>query len=123
MSKKRKILVIDDDLAINEALQLMLEDAGYEVMTMLDSKNVSKILNQKPNVILLDIWMPGIDGREVYKTLKAERVTKHVPVIVISATREIKAISKALGADDFIVKPFEMEELLTKVAKYANLIK
>lgn len=117
-NKKRKILVVDDDPGINESIQYILEDEGYEVLTTLDSTKVTVMLKQKPDLILLDIWMPGINGSDVCKSLKAESATKHIPVIMISATQDTKAIAMEAGANAFIIKPFEMQELLTKVAKF-----
>lgn len=118
MKKKKKVLVVDDNPAINEAIQLILEDAGYKVVTTTDSRKVAELIKQQPDLILLDIWMPYVDGREVCKALKADTLTKHIPVIIVSAARDTKIMAKEAGADTYIIKPFEMKKLLTKVAKY-----
>lgn len=118
MTAKKKILIVDDDAAINEALQFILEDAGYEVITALNSNKVTTMMKQQPDLVLLDIWMPGKDGREVCKDLKSDITTKDIPVVMISATPEIQAISKESGANDYIIKPFEMKKLLAKVEKF-----
>lgn len=114
----KTILVADDDAAIVDAIALILEDAGYQVQTTLNGEEVTGLLNNYPNLILLDIWMSGQDGRTICRHLKLQPKTKHIPIIMISANKDTSQIAKESGADDFITKPFEMEELLSKVAKY-----
>src|SRR5437870_5702463 len=116
--KKRKILVADDDPAILEALILMLEDAGYEVKTTTNGATIQEVYKELPDLILLDIWMSGVDGRDICKQLKHQKKTKHIPIIMISANRDTEDIAKKAGADDFIAKPFEMKNLLAKVEQY-----
>ena len=118
---KKKILVADDDPSIVDAIQLMLEMDGYDVFTTSDGEVMGQTLDHGPDVLLLDIWMSGYDGREICKLLKNDIRTKHIPVIMLSATRDIKASAKQAGADDYIAKPFEMADLLEKVKKYANV--
>lgn len=115
-----KILVADDDPAIVDAVQMMLELEGYEVDTTTNGETVYKIKEQFPDLLLLDIWMSGQDGREICKYLKNEPHTKHIPIIMISASRDVIDSAKKAGADDFIAKPFEMNELLAKVAHYVE---
>ena len=117
---KKKILVADDNPAIMDALKIMLEEEGYEVETTVDGATVQDITEPLPDLLLLDIWMSGIDGRNVCKLLKSNAATKHIPVIMISATKDIEQIAKDSGADDCISKPFQMERLLAVVAKYVN---
>lgn len=117
---KKKVLIVDDDLAINEAISLILEDAGYDVMATTDSTRVMRMIGQQPDLILLDIWMPVVDGHEVCKSLKNNPSTKHIPVIMVSATRDTEKIAAESGADDFLIKPFEMSALLAKVTKYID---
>ncbi len=115
---KTKILVADDDPAILDAIKMMLEFCDYDVDTI-DDGAVIKILRQKkPKLLLLDIWMSGIDGRDICKKLKGLKETRDIPVILISASRDIERSSREAGANDFIAKPFEMNELLTKIEKY-----
>ncbi len=116
---KKKILVADDDAAIVDAIQLILEDAAYTVETTLNGEDVLKLEKDLPDLILLDIWMSGQDGRAICKQLKNDQNTRHIPIIIISANKDISQIAKAADADDYITKPFEMEELLKKVVKYA----
>ncbi len=117
---KKKILVADDNPAILDALRIMLEEEGYEVETTVNGATVQDMKQPLPDLLLLDIWMSGIDGRDVCKLLKGAAATKHIPIIMISATKDIAQIAKDSGADDCISKPFQMEHLLAIVAKYVN---
>lgn len=115
--ERKKILVADDDSGILDIMKIMLEDVGgYEVATTTDGESVLK-LPEYPDLILLDLWMSGVDGSEVCKSLKSAEDTKSIPLIIFSANRNVKQISQLAGADDYIAKPFQMEELLEKVAK------
>lgn len=115
---KYKILVADDDPGIVESLQLMLEDAGYEVATTVDGETVYKMEKEFPDLLLLDIWMSGQDGRQICKFLKKRKHTKHIPIIMISANKDTEQIARDAGADDFLPKPFEMDDLLNKVKSH-----
>jgi DNA-binding response OmpR family regulator len=118
---KKKILVADDNPAILDALKIMLEEKGYEVETTVDGATAQDMHDNLPDLLLLDIWMSGIDGRDICKHLKSAAATKHIPVIMVSATKDIEHIAKDSGADDFISKPFQMEHLMAMVAKYVNM--
>ena len=120
MNNKKKILAADDDPAILEVLTFMLEDAGYEVQTTVNGQTEQMVHEFLPNLILLDIWMAGSDGRIICKSLKHQKLTRHIPIIMISANKDTKKIAKEVGADDFMAKPFEMDDLLAKVAKYTQ---
>jgi DNA-binding response OmpR family regulator len=117
----KKILVIDDDEGILDALELMLDTAGYKVETSPDGAVLKKLNEDNlPNLILLDVLLSGEDGRELCKILKNKEHTKKVPVLMISADPATKVGAKLCGADDFLAKPFEMNELLKKVEKFTN---
>lgn len=116
----KKILVADDDDAIVEAITLILEEFGYEVDSTVDGQTIYTMEKDFPDLLLLDIWMSGQDGREICKYLKQEAATKHIPIIMISASRDIQSSAKDAGADDFLAKPFEMNELIKKVKKYVT---
>lgn len=118
MNKKR-ILVADDDPAILEVITLMLEDAGYEVDTSVNGETIEKVHGLLPDLILLDIWMSGMDGRDVCKHLRARKKTRHIPIVMVSANKDAKTIALDAGANDFLAKPFEMNKLLSLVEKYA----
>ncbi len=113
MSKK-KILVADDDSAIVDAVKMILEDENYEVTTTSNGETVRKVHGVLPDLILLDIWMSGVDGRDVCKYLKSQNNTKHIPIVMVSANKDTEKIAMDAGADDFLAKPFEISELLKK---------
>lgn len=114
--EKKRILVADDDPSILDVLQIMLaEVGGYHVETSTNGKSVLELEDNLPDLILLDLWMSGMDGREICEKLKSDEKTKNVPVIIFSANRDIQTIAKTAGADDYIAKPFQMNELLEKV--------
>jgi CheY-like chemotaxis protein len=87
---------------------------------MIRGEAVLAIKEDLPDLILLDIWMAGIDGREICKHLKNQSLTKYIPIILISANSDTEEIAKQAGADDFICKPFDMDNFLQKVAKYSK---
>ncbi len=117
-SPTKKILIADDDPAILDAIQMILEMEGYKVDTTVDGETVAKMFEDQPNLLLLDIWMSGQDGRDICKALKAQNSTRHIPIIMVSASRDIEQSARDAGADDFLAKPFEMDDLLAKVKLY-----
>jgi DNA-binding response OmpR family regulator len=115
----KKILLIDDDPGILEALTLILEGEGYEIETII---KVSKDINRKlkkfhPDLILLDMLLSGLDGRDIAKNLKANPKYKKIPIIMLSAHPNAKREAMACGANYFIAKPFDMNELIALVKK------
>ena len=114
---KKTILVVDDDVAILDIVTQMLQDAGYNTLNALDGDSAIAMINKKPDLVLLDMWMSGTDGRDVCLYIKKNPKTKHIPVIISSANNDTKNISEEIGADDYLAKPFEMEELLNKIKK------
>ena len=113
----KRILIADDDPAILEVVSLILEDAGYQVDTCNGDIRFSE-QDVLPDLFLLDIWMSEKDGRETCRQLKNNERTKNLPVIIVSANRDIEKITEESGADAFLAKPFEMNDLLTLIAKY-----
>lgn len=112
----KKILVVDDDEGILDALSLILEEEGYEVETTIKGQETfAKIASFQPALILLDMLLSGNDGRHICRALKADKKTKSIPIIMISAHPNAKAGAIEAGADDFLAKPFEREELLEKI--------
>ena len=118
--KNKKIMIADDDPGIVDAVEMLLEFEGYEVMSTVDGTTVLDMKGELPDLLLLDIWMSGEDGRDICRKLKHEPITKNIPVIMISASRDIEASALAAGADDFLAKPFEMDELLKKIQYYTK---
>ena len=117
---KKKILVADDDPSILEAIKLILEDEGYEVIVTVDGGTVYKMEKEYPDLLLLDIWMSGQDGSDICKFLKSRKTTKDIPIIMISANKDTEEIARNAGADGFITKPFEIEDLIAIVTKFTS---
>jgi DNA-binding response OmpR family regulator len=115
----KRILVVDDDLAILEALDITLRDAGYETET--STKNgeyVERSLRrQLPDLMILDILLSGHDGRDICKSLKSREETKHIPIILISAHPNAEKTALEAGADDFLAKPFNIDDLLDRIVR------
>lgn len=120
MVKNSTIMVADDDPAILEAVQLLLTDEGYTVHLAGEGRTFEDICHYLPDLVLLDIWMSGEDGREIAKQLKKEPRTKDIPIILFSATKSINTSAHDSGAEDFLAKPFEIKDLLEIVEKYTT---
>lgn len=113
-----KILVIDDDAAINELIKVNLELAYYKVVCALDGNKGYALAKQElPDLIILDVMMPEVDGYTVAKRIRENESTKDIPIIMLTALNMLqnKVQGFNIGIDDYIVKPFEMEELLLRV--------
>ena len=115
----KKILIADDDPGILDPLTMLFEIEGYEVSSSLIGYSVDEILNLQPDIILLDIWMSGYDGREMCREIKQHEKARQIPVILISASRDIRKSALESGADDFLEKPFEMTSLLDVIRNHA----
>lgn len=114
----KRILVADDDPGIVDAMQILLQDEGYEVITTMDGEKVQEMYDQKPDLVFLDIWMSGINGSTICQKLKANSLTSSVPIIMFSANRDTQQIAIQCGANDFLSKPFEINDLMNIVKKY-----
>lgn len=118
-NKQKKILVVDDEPDILEFLQVILQEEGYIVLTTTKGEYVEKLHDGGlPDLILLDVLLSGKDGREIVKLLKSQEETNHIPVIMFSAHPSAEKTARAAGADDFVAKPFEINHLLSTVARY-----
>ena len=117
MSKGR-ILVVDDEIYIVHILDFSLGMEGYEVITALDGEQaLEKLKTEKPDLIVLDIMMPKLDGYEVCKAIKSSPETRHIPVILLSAKgRNVdQKMGFDVGADDYITKPFSPRKLVERI--------
>ncbi len=115
---KGKILVVDDEVYIVHILDFSLGMEGYEVVTALDGEQaIEKANAEHPDLIVLDIMMPKLDGYETCKRLKADEATRNIPVILLSAKgRNIdQKIGFEVGADDYITKPFSPRKLVERI--------
>lgn len=115
----KRILVVDDEPDILEFLQIILEEEGYEVATS-DKGDYLEQLHPGvlPHLILLDVLLSGKDGREIVKYLKSKPETKPIPVIMFSAHPSAEETARKAGADDFMAKPFDIDALLERIARY-----
>ncbi|EDM37803.1 Response regulators consisting of a CheY-like receiver domain and a HTH DNA-binding domain [Pedobacter sp. BAL39] len=112
----KKIMICDDDAGILEMMEMIMDEYGFDVITQANSLNVLQGLQQeKPDLLLLDIWMPLLSGDQVLKNIKADVQFNKLPVIMYSASSEGRSIAENAGADDYIDKPFDMNELEVKI--------
>ncbi|MDP6686290.1 MAG: response regulator [Candidatus Omnitrophota bacterium] len=117
---KKKILIVDDERDIRKMLRLRLEALNYEVEEASNgSEGLDKARSIEPDLIILDLMLPKIDGFKVCRMLKFDNKHKHIPVIMFTASADAKnaEIGKEVCADAYILKPFEMQELLNKIEK------
>lgn len=119
--EKETILLVDDEEDLVKIVTNRLEAEGYEVLVAYDGWQALEKVKANPNLILLDIMMPGMDGLEALRRLKNNEETREIPVIMFTAVGATKAIfdAQALGATDYIIKPFKPEELLSLVKRYS----
>ncbi|MCG6535263.1 MAG: PAS domain S-box protein, partial [Syntrophales bacterium LBB04] len=124
MTKQEEILVIDDSSLVLNLLTDILSAEGFQVRTANNGElALDSIMSKLPNLILLDIGMPGLDGFEICQRLKAQEESRQIPVIFISAFTDIEEKIKGfgLGAVDFISKPFQREEILARIRTHLEL--
>lgn len=114
----KKILIIEDDDHIIELLKFNVENNGYEVSFAMDGhEGLNKAINELPDLILLDLMLPGIDGIDICNKLKNKDRTKDIPIIMLTAKghETDKILGLEIGADDYITKPFSVRELMTRI--------
>jgi len=115
----RKLICVEDEAEMIDLIKLILSRKGFEVLGALGGANGLKLIRQEsPDLVLLDLMMPEMDGWQVYQQLKADESTKDIPVIVVTA--KAQNIDKVLGlhiakVDDYISKPFSLQELVDRV--------
>jgi phosphate regulon transcriptional regulator PhoB len=117
-SGMKQIYIVEDEKDIVDLLQYNLEKEGYRVLSSLDGSEALKRIPEKtPDLILLDLMLPGTDGLTVCRTLKNNPKTAHIPVVMLTAKGEEsdKVVGLELGADDYITKPFSVKELMARV--------
>ena len=113
-----KILVIDDEQAINELIKVNLELAGYKVIQALDGiKGFALAKQELPSAVILDVMMPEVDGYTVAQRIRQNPSTKNIPILMLTALSQLKDKVRGfdIGIDDYLVKPFEMEELKVRI--------
>ncbi len=122
MPAKKKILIVDDEPDVVAFLKKRLQARDYNVISANDGiEGLKKAIDEKPDLILLDIIMPNKDGFAMLKELKDKETTKEMPVIIISVKGESSAIfeGQTLGATDYLIKPYDFQELLKYIKKYS----
>ena len=113
-----KVLLVDDDPVILKLLQVNFEMEGYTVVTASDGvEGLEKARAERPDIVLLDIMMPRMDGLQVTKALKGDDDTREIPIILLSAKAQASdvQVGRDIGADDYLTKPFDPLELLDRV--------
>lgn len=112
-----KILILDDDLDLITVVKTLLRKKGFEVFAYTDwQKAWEAVKNFKPNLILLDVFLTGIDGLDVCKKLKSYYFTRNIPIIMVSSYPNIAETAiYEFGADDFLAKPFEVNDMIKKI--------
>lgn len=119
-----KILVVDDQPSIVRLVELILQNEGWEVITAADGREaVDKALAEKPDLVLLDIMMPIMDGLEALRQLGYHRETRRIPVVMLTAKSDFVTVTEARqsGVRDFIVKPIEPKRLVATVRRVLKL--
>lgn len=117
----KRILVVDDDQDILEALSVILSMDNYDVVgTTRGEEAFDKVSGKKPDLILLDVLLSGIDGRDICRKLKTQLTTKNIPIIMISAHPDAAWSTKKAGADCFVAKPFDIDDLLSRIEKHLH---
>lgn len=118
MSKK-KILIFDDDTTILEVITIIFEENGFQVEISETSHDIlERVADYRPDVILMDNWIPKIGGVEATRLLKNHEEFRKIPVIYVTANNDIVALARQAQADDYVAKPFNLDDLEEKVAKY-----
>ena len=118
MGEKKKILVVEDEPNIIKLISFILKSSGYDVIEAeIGAAGLKKAKAEKPDMIILDVMMPKMDGFEVARKLKADPATANIPILMLSSKAQFEDKMKGIdsGAMDYVTKPFDKQELLDKV--------
>lgn len=121
--KSKKILVVDDEVDLVKTLCFSLETEGYTVLASYNGEDALNLARKEsPDLVLLDIMLPKLDGYKVCRLLKFDERYKHIPILILSAKTQEKdkIIGMETGADEYITKPFDMDELIGKIKGYLS---
>ena len=119
----KKILIVDDEMDLVETVRFPLEMEGYHVLVSYNGEDaLNQARKENPDLILLDLMLPKLDGYKVCRLLKFDDRYKHIPILMLTAKfqEKDKVLGMETGANEYITKPFEMEDLLKKVKAYLN---
>lgn len=115
----KRILIFDDDADILDILKYLLEDNGWVVHTRSDCNDILSVVEScKPDIILMDNWIPDTGGIVATQTLKSSEQYKTIPVIYFSANNNVKLLAEQAGADAWLAKPFDLNDLETMLNSY-----
>ena len=120
---KRRILVVDDDPDIVETVEFFFSSSDYQVFMAKNGKEaLEQVETKKPDLVLLDMMMPEMDGLEACRRLKGNPKTNHLPIIMLTAQGKKQDVVNALkaGANDYVIKPFNLQDLFERIEKILN---
>lgn len=121
MTQKKKILIVDDNLSYLDILSINLRNAGFDIVGISDGlEAVYKAKQEKPDLIILDIMLPHMDGHKVCRLIKHDKQLQNIPIIIITSrdTQEDSEKAKEDGADGFLTKPTTIDTILAEIRKY-----
>jgi DNA-binding response OmpR family regulator len=119
----KKILIVDDEADLVETVRFPLEMEGFNVLVSYNGEDaLNQARKEKPDLIILDLMLPKLDGYKVCRLLKFDEKYKHIPILMLTAKTQEKdkILGMETGADEYITKPFEMDDLMEKVKAYLN---
>lgn len=121
MERAKKVFVFDDNTDILDLCTIILEDAGYEIRTSATSNNIiDQVMAYIPDIIFMDNWLPDIGGIQATRELKSHETLKSIPVIYFSANNDVESLAGQAGADGYLSKPFDIQELEDIIHKYVQ---
>ncbi|KEQ29775.1 response regulator [Pedobacter antarcticus] len=119
MAEQKKVFIFDDNSDILELCTFILEDAGYEIKTSSTSNDIiDQVTAYTPDIIFMDNWLPDVGGIDATRELKSHPTLKSIPVIYFSANNDVMALADQAGADGYLSKPFDIEELENIILKH-----
>lgn len=121
MAEQKKVFIFDDNTDILELCTFILEDAGYEIKTSSTSNNIiDQVSSYTPDIIFMDNWLPDVGGIEATRELKGHDTLKNIPVIYFSANNDVMSLADQAGADGYLSKPFDIQELENIILKHLS---
>ncbi|MBC8987174.1 response regulator [Pedobacter sp. N36a] len=119
MGNSKKVFVFDDNADILELCTIILEDAGYEIKTSATSNQIiDQVMAYMPDIIFMDNWLPDVGGIDATRELKGDERLKNIPVIYFTANNDVKSLAEQAGADGYLSKPFDIQELEDIIEKH-----
>lgn len=119
MAEQKKVFIFDDNTDILELCTFILEDAGYEIKTSSTSNHIiDQVSAYIPDIIFMDNWLPDVGGIEATRELKGHETLKNIPVIYFSANNDVMLLADQAGADGYLSKPFDIQDLENIIIKH-----